>query len=509
MSEPKNNATSLPEKISCSIEFKSNSLSRDESSEQVEVPTNDGGSTEQFRSVVQNFVTCLQVLWQYAHEIGTVAACTSLTHFAGLTSLLKEIQTRQGEALSHETPVAEIVVTMDNGDTGQQQETRIPVFEVDHAKRFTGFHTEHNKALRLLHETVLQQMVNAWERTLGDLVAWKLRADPDSIPSERTLTYSQLLSFGDLDEAQRHLIEGEVSEFLRSKTTLEQIRYFKKEFKADFQSLFPAVSELCELVLRRHAVVHAGGLASSEYCRRVAKIKNLPGEPVEQGALLPLDAKYIVRAWSVIYSAGVILTHLVACSDARGKKDKKNEEASDMFLNSAAVSAIKSKQHEAAKLILDYACDRRLANTGNDLMVLVNYAQACKWSGDEEKCKTILDMQEWNSCSANYRVCVAALREDETAFAHELAIVVQEKSISIEELFEWPAFQGMRGKESFVQIVRTVYGDDVKIPSQSARPKLLNFDPQPTISEIVKNIANDMVQLPSPSTGKEEPPTPT
>ncbi len=236
------------------------------------------------------------------------------------------------------------------------------------------------------------------------------------------LSYSQILTFADFDEARRHVVEEEVADFLKSKTTLDQLKYFKDEFGADFRSQFPAVGELCEIVLRRHAIVHAGGIASSEYCRRVASLKNLPEKPAEKGKLLPVHSGYIKRAWSVIYSAGVVLTHLVAKSHARSKKCKKDEEASDSFLINAAFNAIKARQYEAAKTILHYAHGLRLASSGSDLMVLVNLAQTNKWGGDEAACQTLLDEQDWASCSANFRLCVAALREDEDAFARELEI---------------------------------------------------------------------------------------
>jgi hypothetical protein len=496
----------LPDKISCTIEFAVDSLQSDES-DGAAGTSPVGGSIEQFRSVAQNFVTSLQVLWQYAHEIRTVAERTSLTNLAHLPSLLRDIEKRRNEAARDEVPVAKIVFAVENEKTAQQQQKSFPVFELDHARKLGQCLTEHNKALRLLHETVLQQMVNAWERVLGDLLAWKLRADPDAIPKERTLSYCQLLTFGDFDEVRRHVVEEEVSEFLRSKTTLEQIRYFKREFGADFQSLFPAMGELCETVLRRHTVVHAGGVASSEYCRRIAKFKNLPENPAEQGSLLSLDAKYIKRAWSVMYSAGVVFTHLVARSHARSKKCKKDEETSDSFLNNAAFNAIKSKQYEAAKIILRYAHDLRLASSGSDLMVLVNLAQAHKWSGDEEISQTLLNEQDWTSCSANYRLCVAALQDDEDAFTRELGIVAKEGSIDIPELFEWPVFQGMRGKEAFLDIVRTAYGEDVNAPSDSIQPKMLNFDPEATISELLKGIISEMAQLPELAVGDEEDPT--
>ncbi len=506
MAESNTRLPFLPGKINCKIEFAASSPAGEEHERKAEAPPVTH-SIDEFRSIAQNFVTYMQVLWQYAHEVGAVAERTSLTNLAVLPSLLKDIEKRRNEAAPDEIPVATIVFAVEDKEKVQHQEKSFPVFEVEHAEKLGQCLTQHAKALKLLNETVLQQMVNAWERALGDLVAWKFRADPDAIPKDRTLSYSQILTFADFGEARRHVVEEEVGDFLKSKTTVEQLKYFKDEFGADFRSQFPAVGELCEIVLRRHAVVHAGGMASSEYCRRVAGLKNLPDRPAETGKPLAIHSGYIKRAWSVIYSAGVVLTHSVAKSHARGKKCKKDEEAADSFLINAAFNAIKTGQYEAAKTILCYAHNLRLASSGSDLMVAVNLAQAHKWSGDDVACQALLDEQDWASCSANYRLCVAALREDEDTFARELGIVAKEETVGIPELFEWPVFQRLRKKESFSEVVKKAYGEDVKIPAISKKPKLLDFEPEVTISGLLKGIVSEMAELPESVMGNEEDPT--
>lgn len=501
MSELNTRLPFLTGKINCKIEFSASSCVG-EGNEQEAGAQPVPRSIDEFQFIAQNFVTCMQVLWQYAHEVGAVAERTSLTNLASLPSLLKEIEKRRNKAEPNEKPVATIVFTFE--EEKEQHQRSFPVFELKHAANLGQCLTQHEKALKLLNETVLQQMVNAWERALGDLVAWKLRADPDTIPKDRKLSYSQILAFADFDEARRHLVEEEVAAFLKYKTTLEQLKYFNDEFGADFRSQFPAVEDLCEIILRRHAVVHAGGMASSEYCRRVAALKKFRDNPVESGKPLAIHSSYIKRAWTVIYSAGVVLTHLVAKSHARRKRSKEDEEAADTFLNNAAFNAIRASQYEAAKMILNYAHKLKLANSRSDLMVAVNLAQAHKWSGDDVACEKILNMQDWASCSANYRLCVAALREDEDTFARELQIVASEETIGIPELFEWPVFQRLRKDDRFPNIIKRVYGEEVVIPTTSKKPKLLDFETSVTISGILKSIVSEMAELPESVMGSEE-----
>jgi|GEM_PF-4893184 len=504
MSDTSSKVPFLPDNISCKIELMVGASS--DGTEEV-APARSGGSIERFRSIAQAFVTYLQVLWQYAHEIGSVAERTSLTNLARVPELLQEIEKRQKRALPGEVQVASIVFSAESKEQSRQREKRFPVFDLEHVRKLSEYLTQHTKALRLLNETVLQQMVNAWERALGELVAWKLSADPDALPKDRMMSLSDVMSFSDFDEVRRHVVEGEVADFLKSKTTVEQIKYFKDEFGADLKSQFPGVDELCEIILRRHAVVHAGGIASSEYCRRVSKLKKLPGTPIDKGKRLPLDAGYIQRAWSVIFSAGVVLTHLVAKTHARGKHCKEDEETADSFLINAAFNGIKSKQYEAAIAILEYAHAPRLASTSSDLMVLVNLAQAYKWSGNEEKCRALLNEHDWESCSANFRLCVAALKDDDNLLRKELAVAAKEGSVGIAELYEWPVFQKVRSGDHFPALLKDIYGDDAVIPTRSEPTKLLNFGTDSTMSELLQGIVGKMAELPQSTVEDKEDPT--
>jgi len=496
MPDDKSRVPFLPDTIKCSIKFTLDSGQSD--SDSIDDGPSKDTSINEFRSIAQSFVTYLQVLWEYAHEIGAAAERTSLSNLALLPSLLREVEDRRNNANDDESPVATIVFSVEDRKKEQQQEKSYPIYEIEHARKLQDCLIQHNRALDMLNETVLQQMVNAWEHAIGDLLAWKLRADPDIIPKDRMLSYSQLLSFCDLAEAQRHLIEKEVSEFLKSRSTIEQIRYFKKEFRAQLENHFPKIGDLCEIVLRRHAIVHAGGKASSEYCRRVKKLKGVSSSPVEEGSPLLVNAPYIKEAWAIIYASGVVLIHLVARVHAKQSKCKEDEDAADSFLINATFNNIKNRQYEAAELVLEYAKKLRLNNSTSDLMVLINLAQTHKWKGDAEKCLHLLDEYDWSSCSANFRLCAAALREDIAIFKRELCFVAREGSIRITDLYEWPVFNAIRKNEHFMEWIKEAYGDDVSAPKTTLQPKLIDFHADKPLSKLLKEIVNDMIEGATP-----------
>ncbi len=85
MSESSTRFPFLPDKISCKIKFAASSVKGEQQEEKAEASP-PAGSIDQFRSIAQNFVTYMQILWQYAHEVGAVAERTSLTNLAHLPS---------------------------------------------------------------------------------------------------------------------------------------------------------------------------------------------------------------------------------------------------------------------------------------------------------------------------------------------------------------------------------------------------------------------------------------
>lgn len=450
---------------------KDSSTTKDGASEAVNEKT-----IYKFRNIAQKFVTLLELYWQYKDAIGPVAEKTSLLNSVKMPDLFLEIQRRNKEADPNEKPIAKIVLILKRKGEEKEKEISAPIFEYKHIKQFRENTKYHNKATLFLHETVHQQMVNAWERMLADLLDWKFRNTPEIIPQEKTIPYSAILTFKDLKDVQNYLIEEETTDFLRRKPTLDQIRYFKDEFKVDIESVFPYVADLCEIILRRHVIVHAGGIANSEYINKTSKLKKLTIKIPKEGSILSEDPDYLSRSWCIIYAAGVILLHLLAVNHARNKNSQDDENEADNFLINSAYNAIKNEQYFAAELVLQYATKRRLTKEGSDLKNRINLAQTYKWQGRDKECTKLLDQFDVPACSALYRLCIATLRDDFKAFSTNLKIAQQEGSIKGDDLNEWPVFKEIRGHEKFKGLFKDVFGFDFNSIADRKQVKLLNFE---------------------------------
>ncbi len=481
MNENSNDENML-QSLSCEIIFIDNN-NNELPSTKVDKVSNEETTIDKIISLAQDYVTILQLLWQYTNEIGSVAQNTSLLNIAQLPFLIKELQ-EKSKRLTSNTPIANSIFKFSIA-SGKEIKIDIPLYDFKDVKKIEDSLKYHGKALNLLHETVLQQMVNAWENILAKVLEWKLQADPYGISKNHTITYSQILAFPSMEDVKKHVIYQEIKTFLKENTTLEQIRYFNREFKVDLESQLPLVDDLCEIVLRRHVIVHAGGIANHEYLSRVKKLKKLSDELPNLGDNLSGSVSYIKKAWSILFSSGIILLHRLAVSEARKKKSKDAECKADDILNNAAFTNIKYSQYFSAELILQYAYNRHLANPRLKLMILINLAQTYKWQNRKDKCAQLLTEYDWNSCSAEFKICVDALRDDYNSFLSDLRIAMQEGSITISTLYDWPIFKIFRKKHSFKDDIKKIFEcHDFNEDNLSKYQPLLDFESDDKLAKL-------------------------
>jgi len=450
----------------------------------------DVKASQDFQRICHRFTTVLQMLWKYMHEIGPVAEAASISNFLSMPLLIEELTERQNNASSDETPLAifNLEITLEGKKKDKKIHEKIPIFEIKHIERTRKLQEYHNAALNILHETALQHIINTWEKMLGDILAWRLRICPESATKNKEIKYSDVLSFESFNEVKEHIISKEVEDFIRKKSLEEQLEYFKKECKADISSNFPRLFELREAMLRRHAFVHTGGMATNEYLSKVKKIRKWKDPSIKAGTPLELKPSYIKNTWSIVYSAGVALIHLVATEYYRniGKKDK--ADTADEFLINESFTNIQNNQLEAALEILKYAKKLKLATNTNDLMVLINLAQTYKWMNKEKECNELLKSYDWESCSSDFRLCVSALKNDIKEFKKQLKITASEKRLKAGDLFEWPVFRLLRNKEDFDKWVCEAFNISSYDRSKLYAPKIIDFNHEETVNEIRKII---------------------
>jgi hypothetical protein len=444
-----------------------------------------------FDRLGHQFATRLQLLWTYVRQIGGAAQSTSFANMAGILALVNDIAETAKEK-KEEEPIAtfRLVLDLETNDDKREKRTlsfAAPLYEERHERAILERRKYHHAALRILHETAVQQLVNAYEQLLAELLREHIAANTSDAAKDRSITYQQLLEFGSLEEAQRHVIEVQVTEFVRGHDTAQQFKYFRDNLKVDVSANFPDLSHYRELVLRRHAIVHAGGTATADYVRKLKSIGGFP--PPVEGSQLELSAQYVTNAWEVVYALGVVTLHLVAKLLARRERDEEAEDRVDNWLNTAGLWAISERRYSAAERIFTYANPQRLAKDSCQLMVLVNLAQTHKWRGNDGKCVDLLKSRDWDATNSAFRLCVAVLRDEPLDVVEALMRqAVKEDQVSLDSVYEWPVFQRLRKQPGFTDLMKNVFGSAADRQVEPFPPRLLDLSADARLDKIFKQL---------------------
>ena len=450
-------------------------------------PEDSGAATgrRSFDAAGEQFGTRLQLLLTYRREIAAVAIGTSFANVVSLFALLSEMAaaSRKRNATDALASFSFDIAFEDAEGNAHQFSTRGPIYEHHHFKAVADRAKYHDAALRLLYETTVQQLVNSYERLIGDIARAHIFENTRVAAKDQTLTYEQILEFASLDEIKRAVVEAQVTDLIRNQDTLQQLKWLSDQLgrDVDVRSQYPNVNAFRGLELRRHAIVHAGGMATSEYLRRLKALGE--HESASEGTQLELSSTYIEDAWDNVYALGMVTVHLASVARARRLKDAEQEANADARLNEAAFWAIGQQRYRAAEAILEYANRRTLAKTTCALMVRVNLAQTYKWQGRNEDCEKLLCEHDWEAANDQFRLCVAVLREQEDAEQY-LARAAGSGAIRLSDLYEWPLFTKFRQQEEFSAIVERVFGRDARPPLEKFPASLLNFSHEETLREL-------------------------
>jgi hypothetical protein len=125
---------------------------------------------------------------------------------------------------------------------------------------------------------------------------------------------------------------------------------------------------------------------------------------------------------------------------------------------------ISEGRYQLARIFLDFGTEILKTHFTEDkrLRLVVNRAQTYKWVGEEEKCKKILDAEDWTATSLNFKLANAVLRDDfEEAYKIIKQIGKNDADIDKDAYREWPLFKELRKSPEFAALFEQVFGEEL------------------------------------------------
>lgn len=304
-----------------------------------------------------------------------------------------------------------------------------------------------------LPEIAIIGLISVYDAYLSKLLRVVFSKHPEMVlTSDREIKYSDLIGYSSIEEARDRIIDREVESVIRN-SHHEQFSWMESKFGIPLRSGLDVWASFIELCERRNLLTHTGGLVSNQYIANCAKFGYKENAVV--GEKLETDANYFKGAVNIIGEIGFKLGHVL------WRKFEQSERAkADARLIDLGVDLISSREYALAEQILDFGYNmKKHSSDERRRMMVVNLANAVRLNGDVNRASNILEKEDWTATGPNFRICVAAAKDDLANVCTLMRQCGATGAVSAEEYREWPIFRGLRRKEEFTTAFFETFGE--------------------------------------------------
>lgn len=321
-------------------------------------------------------------------------------------------------------------------------------------------HRNFHNAYRLIPRHFVISLVSQYDSFLGKIIRFIYSAKPEKLnSSEKSLRYTDLMSFDSIQSAMEYLIEKEIESVIR-KSHSEQFEWLTTKLKNPFNKNLKSWPTFIELTERRNLFVHCDGKVSSQYIKVCTENKCKINSSIKAGDELNVPNTYFEEAYRCIYEIGVKLAQVI------WRRLYRNElESADENINNITYGLIDRGEYDLAIQLLDFFTEKHIkhASENNRLMLTINKAQAYKWLKNEKKCCEILNLEDWTASEDKFKIGVTVLRNDFNSAYDYMKRLKHNPEFHRAFYKDWPIFKKLRREEKFKDVYKECYDEDFRI----------------------------------------------
>lgn len=339
-------------------------------------------------------------------------------------------------------------------------------------------------AFSFIPKNTVVAMVSLYDAYLADLIECAYLVKPELLnASDKEFSFSDIISYGTIDDLKKHVIEKDVESIIRE-SHIEQFKILSKKFNVTLAKDLPSLDDFIEITERRNLFVHTNGKVSSQYLKNCkCRPFDHKDEDVQIGEELLASPKYVKHCFEILFEIGVKLGQVL------WRKIEKDIEKSDELLNDIGYDLLKKGDYSLACTILDFACEPYVKhfNKAYEYVFCVNRALAYYLQGDHAKCKKIINSIDWSGTDQKYQLAHMVLLEQ-----YDDAIELMKKIGKTEGMrvaySEWPLFNNFRKETVFKDTYKIIYGEDYQYTeSQRTKWEDIIFEASKMIEETKEN----------------------
>lgn len=341
----------------------------------------------------------------------------------------------------------------------------VPLMEKQKFLRKVDRFNRVKSGLAALPAAVLMSTVATFDSLMADIVRnmLSLRADNPLIGA-RNVSLSDVLQANTIEDLKERVIADEIYEFSRGSHD-DQVSYIEKHFNVDIRSKWERWPDFVEIFERRNLIAHG----EKTYTKRYAEICAKHGHPsvsASSGANIEITSNYLKLALDVLLEFVILLVFTLW----RKQLPKEIADACSV-VNNVSVRLVEGRSFSVAMRVLEHVLGLKITSMPDETKkkMTMNLASAYRHADQKDKCNKVLDSMDWSGSGPEYRLCVAALKEDLLEVARLLPLAVRSEAISQDQLTNWPVFNFVKKTEEFRTAYNQVFGarSDVEERSES------------------------------------------
>jgi len=273
----------------------------------------------------------------------------------------------------------------------------------------------HEKIDRIIKSELLNDLAAGHFLTLfatfdaftGDLLTAVYARKPELFNSlDRSMSISEMLTYGNVDDIKKIILASEIEAF-RRKSYLEQFQTLENRFGLNLRN-FENWSKFVECGQRRNLFSHCDGRVSEQYISICIDNEFKLPEDIIVDSKLELSPKYLFD------SCNLIIEVILKLGQTIWRKLLPQElEKADKQLISIQYDFLRQSDWRSAIMAGDYAISLpHYASAVNSIILMINLIIALKNSKRDEQVNKLLDSQDWSALCNDFRIAEKVLRED-------------------------------------------------------------------------------------------------
>jgi hypothetical protein len=178
-----------------------------------------------------------------------------------------------------------------------------------------------------------------------------------------------------------------------------------------------------------------------------------------------VSRQYFETAHECLFEIGVKLAQVL------WRKLKADDlELADGNLLSVGYELLEEGRYRLARCLLDFSTEtlKKHAKEEHRLSMIINRAQAYKWSGDDTTARKIISDVDWSATALKFQMAQAVLLDDFKQAIEVMTKIGTDPAVSKMAYREWPLFKEIRKIADFSMTFEQIFGEPLNVVRRDA-----------------------------------------